>query len=403
MDKGKIGYAFAGSAITAAVLAGGWWAMPGRWTPAAAPEPQQFSRGPVPSSPQEPLEIAIPAEVLSKISLAFGTVTEGTASIEVRVPGTVRPNQYKEVRVSALAGGVATHVPAEIGQMAGKGQPLARIFSRELAEAQSALIAFTADIELEHKKLLRIQDLLKLGAASREELETVEAAHQAHAAHVEQARQQLLLLGLSEADVAQVSAGRTVASTMTVAAPADGLVIERSLNPGQVVAAGQDLFTLTDLSSVWIEGSLFESDFASVRVGSSAMITTPAYPGATYRGVVEYIDPRVDPETRTARVRVAMDNPRGLLRLGMYMDMRFSSGGGRVPIVPKEAIQTIGTTQVVYVPVEGSEGRFAERTIEIAEELAAGYRVQKGLSPGDRVVTEGSFLLRAESLRRSPR
>ena len=100
-----------------------------------------------------------------------------------------------------------------------------------------------------------------------------------------------------------------------------------------------------------------------------------------------YIEPRVDPQTRTAKVRVELDNAGGALRPGMYMDMTFESPGGtKVAIVPKEAIQQTGTASVVYVPVKGESGRFIERR---TEELKA----------GDTVVTEGSFLLRAEALR----
>jgi len=172
---------------------------------------------------------------------------------------------------------------------------------------------------------------------------------------------------------------------------------------GQVVGLGQDLFTVTDLSTVWVEGNVLEDDFSVVRVGSHATITTPAYPGRIYRGVVDYIEPRVDPQTRTAKVRVTIEN-RGLaLRMGMYVDLAFTNvQAGRVVIAPKAAIQRFASDSVVYLPVALKEGRFLQRVVRLEEESGGGFRVLEGLAQGDTVVTEGSTLLRAESLRQHP-
>jgi multidrug efflux pump subunit AcrA (membrane-fusion protein) len=116
--------------------------------------------------------------------------------------------------------------------------------------------------------------------------------------------------------------------------------------------------------------------------------------------VVDYIDPQVDPQTRTAKVRMAVANPGFALRLGMYMDVLFtSSAGPPVPVVPKQAIQTIGSANVVYLPVEGEPGRFLQRTLRTGHESPTGFQVLDGLKSGETVVIEGSFLLRAESLR----
>lgn len=354
------------------------------------------------AQPQE-TEVTIPAEDLDRLRLKFAKVTEAAVKVEVRVPGTVQPNAYHQVHVTPLVGGVVTQVSAELGQAVNRGQVLAQLFSRDLAEAQTAHVAFNAELAAEHKKLLRTQELVRLGAASREELETVEASHQVHAAHVEETRQRLLLLGLDERQVADVAAGRQASTTVAIPSPLDGVVTARSVNLGQVVVSGQELFTVTHLSSIWIEANLLENDFAAVQIGSQATITTPAYSGRQYRGPVDYIEPRVDPQTRTAKVRVAVDNPGLALRLGMYMDVLFTStGGATVPVVPKQAIQSIGATSVVYVPVEGEPGRFLQRTVKTGEETSTGYHVLEGLKPGETVVTEGSFLLRAEAIRQHP-
>ena len=188
-------------------------------------------------------------------------------------------------------------------------------------------------------------------------------------------------------------------SEVTVRAPADGVVIARNVNPGQVVGAGQELFTVTDLSTVWVIGDLYEKDFAAVRVGSVATVTMPAARDSVVRGRVAYIDPRVDPATRTSKVRVEVPNKSGDLRLGMYVALSFEAASGRqVTLVTREAVQAVGDRTVVYVQVvEGGEGRFAERVVKLGAALGDSFEVLDGLKPGELVVTAGSFFLRAEA------
>ena len=364
---------------------------------------QAMPMSPMSAAPQgqpQETEVTISAGELDRLHLRFAKVTQGTVRVEVRVPGTVQPNAYKQVHVAPLTGGIVIQVVAELGQTVKRGQALAQIFSRDLVEAQTMYVSTNVELEAEHKKLVRTQELVRLGAASRQELEEIEANHQVHAAHVEEARKRLLLLGLDERQVADVAAGRQANTNVEIPSPLDGVVTSRNVNLGQVITSGQDLLTVTDLSSVWIEANLLENDFGAVRVGSQATIMTPAYAGREYRGVVSYIDPQVDPQTRTAKVRVAVDNPGFALRLGMYMDVLFTSpAGGTVPVVPKQAIQSIGSTNVVYLPVKGDSGRFLQRSVKTGDETPSGFRVLEGLKFGETVVTDGSFLLRAETLR----
>ena len=249
---------------------------------------------------------------------------------------------------------------------------------------------------------MRTQELVRLGAASRQELDEIEASHQVHAAHVEESRQRLLLLGLNDRQVADVAAGRRASTSISVPSPLDGVVTARGVNLGQVVSASQDLLTVTDLSSVWVEANLLEDNFATVHIGSPATVTTPAYAGRQYRSAVSYIDPQVDLQTRTAKVRVVLENPGFALRFGMYMDVLFTSAAGRSTVVPKQAVQAIGSSTVVFVPVEGEAGKFIQRTVKTGEDSPSGLRILEGLKPGETVVTDGSFLLRAEAIRQHP-
>ena len=143
-----------------------------------------------------------------------------------------------------------------------------------------------------------------------------------------------------------------VAPLITIESPSTGTVISRSVNMGEVVMEGKELFRIADLSSVWVMGQVYENDFALVRVGTQASITTPAFPGKTFTGRISYIDPRVDPATRTAQVRIEVANPSEALRLGMFVDVRLGDApqqSGQGVVVPRSAIQSLGAKQVVYI------------------------------------------------------
>jgi RND family efflux transporter MFP subunit len=222
----------------------------------------------------------------------------------------------------------------------------------------------------------------------------------AHETEVAAARQRLLLLGLSSDQVARLTDATHVVSDVIVRAPADGVIVARGVNPGQVVTASQELFVVTDLKTVWVIGDLYEKDFPSVRVGAAATVAIPSRGNTTLTGKVAYIDPRVDPATRTAKVRVEVSNPGMELRLGMYVTLAFQSGSGeRTTVVPREAVQAIGERSVVYVPLEGDDGRFAERPVRLGSAIGDAVQVLDGVKPGDRVVTAGSFFLRSEAAR----
>jgi RND family efflux transporter MFP subunit len=319
------------------------------------------------------------------------------------VPGSVMPNAYREVKVTPIAGGIVRQVHVALGDAVRRGAPVVTLFSAELAEAQTKYLSMAAMLEADHKKLDRTQQLVEIGAASRQELEEVTAIHEGHATEVESARQRLLLLGLQPEQVQTLRSASQVVSTVVVPAPIDGVITGRTVNLGQVVSTGQELLVVTDLADVWVVGDLYEQDFQTVQVGSEAAITSAAYPGLTLRGRVAYIDPRVDPQTRTAKVRVEVANPGGRLRLGMYVSMAFTTRGAeRVVVVPRAAVQSIGDRSVVYLPVKDDEGKFVQRQVRLGQLTGDSYGVLAGLRAGDIVVTEGSFFLRAESLRNAP-
>lgn len=360
--------------------------------------------GPVaPQAEPAEVEVVLTPDAQARIGLKTRRVGTVEARSTVQVPGTVMPHGYREVKVTPITGGIVRAVHAELGASVHRGAPLATLFSADLADAQTKYLSMVAMVEADHKKLERTQKLVEIGAASRQELEEVTAIHTGHATELEAARQRLILLGLSGEHVATLVSPSQIVSEIVVPAPIDGVVTGRTANLGQVVGTGQELFVVTDLSEVWAVGDLYEQDFAAVGVGSEAVVSAPAYPGLALRGRVAYVDPRVDAATRTAKVRVEVPNRDGRLRLGMYVTLAFTTQhAGRTVVVPRAAVQTLGDRHVVYLPAKDDEGRFIQRSVKLGPSTADGYVVLSGLQPGEVVVTEGSFFLRAEVVRNSP-
>ena len=347
---------------------------------------------------EEALEISLTPDAIARAGIKIAEVKSGAAAAVLAVPATVTSNAYRDTKVNALVGGIVRDVSVELGAAVRRGEPLAVIVSSDLADAQMKYVSMRAMLEADHQKLERTQKLVALGSASRQELEEVTALHTGHETEVAAARQRLLLLGLSSDRLDRLQNAAQVVSEVTVPSPADGLVITRSVNPGQVVNSGQELFVVTDLGTVWVIGDLYERDFPRVRVGSQATVTVPSAPDGKTQGRVAYIDPRVDPATRTAKVRVEVSNRSGDLRLGMFVTVAFQTNATEhVTVVPRAAVQTIGDRSVVYVPADSDEGKFVERRVKLGARSGEFVQVLEGLKPGDKVVTEGSFFLRAEA------
>ena len=357
------------------------------------------------ASPSE-ATLTLTPEVAARAGIKVETVGEQLASEgagEVTT-GVVQPNAYRETPVVTLVGGIVRQVNAELGQSVRRGQTLAVVFSDELATAQSRYIAAVAELEEHHKHHHRTLELVEIGAASREEEEQSASMLKKAEAEVASQRQRLLLLGLTPQRIESLRSSSQVSSEVSLPAPVSGTVINRSANPGEVVEANKEILRVADLSSVWVIGQVYEKDLGRVRVGSGASITSPAYPGRVFRGQVSYVDPRLDPATRTAQVRIELANPGQMLKLGMYVGVAFATIGGSentVPVVPAAAVQNLNNRQVVFVATN-DPNVFRVRPVRVGPESGGRAPVLEGLFVGERVVTEGSFLLRAEWLKLHP-
>ncbi len=348
-------------------------------------------------APLEDLVVPLSAGATERAGIVVVPVSTESREVSIHLPGVVEANAYRQVAVTPLVAGRVARVSAELGDRVRRGQTVAQIYSPELAEARTRYVTARARLAAHDQELRRTERLLEIGAASRQELEGIHAEHAAQTAEVASARSRLELLGVSRAALDGPALGDNAAATISVTAPIDGVVIARGANVGLNVDPATPLLTIVDLSTVWIIADLYEKDFAKVSVGDTATITTTAYPERVFTGKVSYIDPQVAADTRTAKVRVEVSNPRGEFRLGMFADVSLAGAGGRsMVVVPKSALQEVGSRQVVYLVNPKESGTFIERDVRVGQALGQQVEVMSGLNIGDTVVAEGSFFLRAE-------
>jgi RND family efflux transporter MFP subunit len=312
----------------------------------------------------------------------------------------------------------------------------------ELDEALAKLKTAQAELEEHHKHHERTAKLVAIGAASREEFEQATTKLKTAEAEVEQARkrydravkvaeinpvsrgdfeqaalklrtaeselvtarQRLLLLGISVQRVNALRSPSQITSEVAVPSPVSGTVTTRSVNQGEVVETNKELLKVTDLSTVWVIAQIYEKDLGRMRSGTGASVTTDAYPGKLFRGQVTYIDPNINQQTRTAQVRIELANPGQMFKVGMYVNVTFGAlgtGEKTAPVIPSSAVQNMNNQKVIFAATD-KPNVFVMKPVRLAAENNGQYVVLEGVNVGDKIVTDGSFLLRAELMKQNP-
>jgi len=395
--------AVAAMAIVVVVAIAAWLLWPKQvGQPVPAPRSVSFEESQQPATDADQ-KLTLTPEQMRTVQLKIETVGERPSAEAAgqMATGVVQANIYNETPVVSLVGGIVRSVSAELGHQVRRGQRVAVVFSSELAEAQSRYLTAVAALDEHHRHHLRTIKLVEIGAASRQDLEMATSQYREAESNLVNLRQKLLLLGMTAQRIDSLNSASQISSEVTVPSPSSGTVTSRTVNPGEVIEVNKEMMRVTDLSTVWVIGQVYEKDLATVRVGSGANITSDAYPGRVFRGRVSYVDPKIDPATRTAQVRIELANPRQIFKIGMYVNIAFGALGPAektTPVVPKDAVQSIGNQQFVFVAT-GKPEEFILRPLRVGPEANGFYPVLEGLSAGDRVVVAGSFMLRAEWLK----
>jgi cobalt-zinc-cadmium efflux system membrane fusion protein len=308
------------------------------------------------------------------------TVEQHPIADEMRVNGVVTPDVNRSVPVLSLAGGRVVEIRAKLGDDVKKGQVLLEINSPDVAAAFSDYQKFRTDEVLAQKQLNRAQSLYAKGAIAEKDLEVAEDAAQKAAVDVRTAVQHLQVLG---ADVEHPS------PIVPVRAPIGGSVVEQNITGGTGVRSldnSPNLFTIADLSRVWILCDVYENMLSRVRIGDSAEVRLAAYPDRTLRARVGNISRVLDANTRTAKVRLELDNPDRLMRIGMFVTAVFRSRQEQLRVVvPASAVLRLHDKDWVF----RAEGGNRFRRVEIQAETAGNDGTRpliSGLTAGDKVV-----------------
>ena len=332
--------------------------------------------------------------VLDTAALRLGGIqvatVESITTSGLPVTGSITYDADRVSHVGSRTDGRVVAVRADLGARVRRGQALAVLESVEVGQIRAEEREAEALLQIARENHAREQRLAEQGISSRKELLEAEADLRRAEAALRSAEDRLQVLGAAHDHGA---GGR-----FSIVAPFAGVVVTRDVSLGEMANPADTLFTVADLSEVWIGLDIFERDLARVRLGQSVAVTTTAYPGRTFPGRIVYIGDVLDPATRTVRARVEIPNASGALKPGMFATASIQVGGGgpAVAVVPRDALQTLEGRQVVFVPGE-EPGEFRAVPVEIGETIE-GDRViiVSGLAPGSRVVTAGAFALRSE-------
>jgi Cu(I)/Ag(I) efflux system membrane fusion protein len=310
-------------------------------------------------------EVTLPGEVQQRIGVTVGQVEEAPLKMSVRTVGIVQPDETKVARVHLRTEGWIHQVFADYtGQQVKKGDPLLSIYSPQFLTTQQ---------------------------------EYLNARRSKQPALAELSRRRLELWEVPAEEIKELENTGKAQTRLTLRSPLAGTVLTKNAFAGQYVTAEKELYVLADLSTVWVQAKVYEYELPHVEVGQPATVTLAALPDQKLPGKVIFLQPTVDPQTRTVQVRVELPNKEGLLRPGMFAHVVIEHAMGNGLLVPASAVIRTGEFDVAY-RVE-SEGRFVPVVVRTSPLRYEGGRFQilEGLKAGDRVVTSANFLIDSES------
>jgi Cu(I)/Ag(I) efflux system membrane fusion protein len=324
-----------------------------------------------------PGTVEIPPEKQQLMGVAYGAAEYETATGSIRAAARVTLDETKIAKVQTKLEGWIEKVAVNFtGKLVQKGDPLLTIYSPEaLATQQEYLLAAKAERAMQDNP---VHEML----GSTENL-------------VAAAKKRLELWDISDAQIEEISRTGQTLKNLTLYSPISGFVMERNAFPSQRVTPDTVLYTVADLSTVWVIADVFEYEAFNIRLNQPASLTLGYLPGRTFRGRVSYILPQVDPATRTLKVRVEFANPGYALKPDMYGEVEFQTGGARRLVVPQSAVLNSGDHQTVFV--DRGNGYFEPRAVKIGEQMDGRIEILSGLKAGERIVTSGNFLMDSES------
>lgn len=333
----------------------------------AAPQAEETPVAPIQLSPQR----------MQSIGVKIGTVESRLVNDEIRFYGNVQANERRLAYVQTRFAGWIQRVYVDaVGDFVKKGQPLFTIYSQDLVASEQEYL------------------LAKKNAAALQQ-SPVSGVAEGSASLLEAAKRRLEQWEIPAAEIAKLDETGEVITNLTFNSPVGGYVIERNGLPNMYVQPETKLYTIADLSEVWVYAQIFQNDVGRIKPGDPAEVTLDAFPGRVFNGRVDYVLPQLDMATRTLPVRLVFPNPGLKLRPGMYVNVAVKLPLGRQVVVPDSAVFHSGTKNLVFA--YAGDGNIEPREVELGTHVEKGYVVLKGVKSREQIVTSANFLIDSEA------
>ncbi len=330
-----------------------------------------------PSVPSGLSVVRIPLERRQEIGVTTAKVRRQTVGGTVETNGVIAEDEARVHAVNAKFSGYIERLFADrTGQSVRRGQPLLSIYSPDL-------------VATEREFLLALENARRLSSSA-----SAEAASDAEAL-VSATRQRLLLWDIPDSEISRIEKSGEVSKSLTLSSPVSGVVLKKEAISGMAITPGMLLYTVADLSTVWVLADIYQSEMAMAARGNPAEVSASFLAGESFRGRVDFVYPTLTEETRTVKVRLVIPNPRELLKPGMFVRVQLSGKGREALAVPRSALIQTGERQIAFV--EQSSGVYAPREVKTGVQGKDFVEVLSGLSQGETVVTSANFLIDSES------
>jgi Cu(I)/Ag(I) efflux system membrane fusion protein/cobalt-zinc-cadmium efflux system membrane fusion protein len=331
-----------------------------------------------PASTEAPLvPVQISTQRLQSIGVKTGEVARKFVADEIRTTGSVAVDERRLAYVQVRFSGYIQKVFADATyQYVRKGQPLFTIYSPDL-------------VATEREYLVAKQNQEQVAQS------TVPGVVSSAASLLDAAAERLKQWGVPQKEIARLESAGQVQQELEVESPVSGYITERNALPSVAVQPEMRLYTIADLSTVWVQAQVFQNDLERIKVGAPATLTVNTFPGRTFTGRVDFIYPQVDMDTRTAKVRVVFSNPGLQLKPGMFVNVSLKVSMGSQLVIPATGVLQSGTREIAFV--ERSDGYIEPREVQLGSRVGDDFIVLKGLKAGEQIVTSANFLIDSES------
>ena len=344
------------------------------------------------ASAQEAALFKVPPNQMEHLKIV--EVRKSAWSTTVHTTGTVDWDADHTTQAITQVSGPITRLLVDTGTRVAVNQPLLYVSSPDVSNAVATYRKARNHLDYSKRSLDRNQDLLDHKIIAQKDLEAAQQDYNDAGSDVENSLQALKIFGVTQQEVDDAQRqGVAINAQLAVRSPIAGVVVQKLVSPGLVIQAGMTAcFTISDISTVWVQGHIYDRDLDSIRVGDAVEESNSSFK-ETFRGVVSYIGALVDPTTRTTSVRIVTQNPQGLLKKDMFVDTVIRTKSGRsVVSVPTSAILR-NDENLPFVYVEAAEGQFAQRLVNVGAQQGDDTEIVSGLKEGEKLVAEGSVFL----------